>query len=295
MSLLPFVETFSAIVEKGSFTAAAEALNISKPVVSKQLTQLEKRLGVQLIQRTTRRLHLTEAGELFAGYAARILAEAREAEETLGEMQHEPRGRLRISVPESLALSLLPVALADYQIACPEVELDVSVSGRLVDLVDEGLDLVLRIGELQDSSLIARLLMRSRVVTCAAPAYLERRGTPMAPDDLRQHDCLVYGKRSRAGLWSYQVGNDTHVDVKVNGNFQSDSGSLLIHATLMGRGIFRGTEFVVKDAVREGRLKLILDEFAHAPTGLYAVYPHSRHVSAKVRSFVDFLVDAWLE
>lgn len=293
MSILPYLETFSAIVEKGSFTAAAEALNISKPVVSKQLTQLEKQLGVQLLQRTTRRMHLTQAGEVFASYASRILSEVSEAEQSVVLMQSEPQGKLRISAPESLALSLLPEALSSYQRSYPKVELDVSVSGRLVDLVDEGLDMVLRVGELKDSSLIARLLMPCHIVTCAAPGYLEKRGTPRYPNELVEHNCLVYSSNSRSDIWKYRDKKGKDVDVKVSGNYRSDAGSLLFSAALAGHGIFSGPEFVVAGALKDGKLVSILEEYAPTSTGLYAVYPYSRHVSTKVRSFVDLLVEVW--
>lgn len=293
MSILLYLETFSAIVERGSFTAAAEALGISKPVVSKQLTQLEKHLGVQLLQRTTRRLNLTQAGEVFAGYTSRILSEVREAEQSVVLMQSEPQGRLRISAPESLALSLLPDALLSYQRAFPKVELDVSVSGRLVDLVDEGLDVVLRVGELKDSSLIARLLMPCKIVTCAAPKYLKKHGAPRYPRELVGHNCLVYSMNSRSNTWTYRDKKGNDVDVKVNGDYRSDAGGLLLNAALSGHGIFVGPEFVVAEALRCGQLKTLLDQYAPATSGLYAVFPHNKHVSTKVRSFVDFLVEAW--
>ena len=177
MSILPYLETFSAVVEKGSFTAAAEALDISKPVVSKQVSQLEQHLGVQLLHRTTRRLHLTEAGEVFARYSQRIVAEAREAEQSVLPLQSEPQGTLRITAPASLALSLLPEVLLRFQQRFPKVELDVRISGHFVDLVKEGIDVALRVGELKDSSMIARRLMPCRFLVCASPDYWKKPST----------------------------------------------------------------------------------------------------------------------
>jgi len=167
MTILTYLDTFSAVIEHGSFTAAAQALGISKPVVSKQISLLEQQLGVQLLHRTTRRLHLTQAGEVFASYSVRIMSEVQEAEQSVSRLQSEPRGRLRISAPESLAMSLLPEVLPRFQQAFPKLELKVRITGRFVDLVEEGIDVALRVGTLDDSSLIARKLMPCSFHVCA--------------------------------------------------------------------------------------------------------------------------------
>jgi DNA-binding transcriptional LysR family regulator len=293
MSTLPYLETFATVVEKGSFTAAAEALGISKPVVSKQVSQLERHLGVQLLQRTTRHLHLTQAGEVFASYSHRILSDVREAEQSVLPLQSEPQGRLRITAPESLAMSLLPEALLSFQQHYPKVELDVRISGRFVDLVEEGIDVALRVGELEDSSLIARLLMPCRFYACASPDYLKKHGTPRHPDELSEHNCLVYSKSPRSDTWTFKDENGKDINIKAKGNLRSDAGSLLLGAALKGNGIFVGPTYMVANALDKGQLETVLDDYTSVTTGLYAVYPYSKLVSSKVRNFVDYLVEAW--
>lgn len=293
MSIVPYLETFATVVEKGSFTAAAEALGISKPVVSKQISRLERHLGVQLLQRTTRRLHLTQAGEVFASYSQRIMSDVREAEQSVLPMQTEPQGRLRISAPESLAMSLLPETLLTFQQHYPKVELDVRISGRFVDLVEEGIDVALRVGELEDSSLIARQLMPCRFHSCASPDYLKTQGTPQYPDELSEHNCLVYSQSPRSDTWTFKDKNGNDLSIKVKGNLRSDTGRLLLSAALKGNGIFIAPTYMVADALAEGKLESVLDDYSPASTALYVVYPYSKLVSSKVRTFVDYLVEAW--
>jgi len=293
MGILTYLETFAAVVDKGSFTAAAEALEISKPVVSKQVSSLEKHLGVQLLHRTTRRLHLTEAGEVFARYAQRIVAEAREAEQSVLPLQSDPQGTLRISAPESLAMSLLPEALLGFQRRFQKVELDVRISGHFVDLVEQGIDVALRVGALEDSSMIARRLMECRFHVCASPQYWERHGIPEHPNDLRNHNCLVYSQSPKAGTWSFKDKNGDVIGVKVNGNLRSGTGKLLLDAAINAQGVFLGPTYMVVHAVREAQLNPVLEDYYRPSTGLFAVYPHSKLVSSKVRAFVDYLVESW--
>ena len=295
MSVLPYLETFDAVVEKGSFTAAAEALTISKPVVSKQVSQLESYLGVQLLQRTTRRLHLTEAGELFARYAHNIVAEAREAEQSVLPLQSEPRGTLRIGASESLAMSLLPKALLSFQERFPKVALDLRVSGQFVDLVEEGIDVALRVGELDDSSLIARQLMPCRFHVAASPTYWQRAGTPEHPNDLSAHNCLIYSQSPKANSWIFTDNNGDNLTIKVKGNLRSDAGPVLLDAAVNGQGVFIGPTYMLADAMKAGRLESVLEAYYRPATGLYAVYPTSKMVSPKVRAFVDHLIEAWGE
>lgn len=293
MSILPYLETFAAVVDKGSFTAAAAALGVSKPVVSKQISQLEKYLGVQLLHRTTRRLHLTEAGDVFARYAQRIVAQAREAEQSVLPLQREPQGILRISAPESLAMSLLPETLLEFQRCFPKVGLDVRVSGRFVDLLEEGIDVALRVGELEDSSLIARRLMDCRFHVCAAPEYWKRHGAPAHPNELRRHNCLIYSQSPKADTWFFRDKNEEDIGVKVKGSLRSDAGKLLLDAALDGQGVLIGPTYMIAKAMREKRLEQVLEDFYRPATGLYAIYPHSKLVSSKVRAFIDYLAENW--
>ncbi|BDY05482.1 LysR family transcriptional regulator [Ferrimonas sp. YFM] len=291
MSILPYLETFSAVIEHGSFTAAAQALGISKPVVSKQVSALEQHLGVQLLQRTTRRLHLTQAGEMFASYSKRIMTEAYEAEQSVLPLQSEPQGRLRISAPESMAISLLSDVLPMFQRKYPKLELDISITGRFVDLVEEGIDLAIRVGTLEDSSLIARKLMPCRFHLCASTAYLDVHGRPIHPGDLVKHNCLIYSQGQHPNNWLFLDSEGKEFHVKVSGNLFSDTGHLLMNAALNNLGVFMAPTYMVKQALAEGQLESILDEFTPSGVGLYAVYPHTKLVSKKVRAFVDFLAD----
>ncbi|MES9862925.1 MAG: LysR substrate-binding domain-containing protein [Candidatus Thiodiazotropha sp. LLP2] len=293
MSVLPYFETFAAVVEKGSFTAAAEVLGVSKSVVSKQISHLERHLGVQLLQRTTRRLHLTQAGEVFSSYTQRIMSEVREAEQSVLPLQNEPQGRLRVSAPESLAMSLLPGVLLDFQQRFPQLELEIHITGRFIDLVEEGIDVALRVGELEDSSLVARLLMPCGFHACASPEYLKKHGYPAHPEELSKHNCLIYSQGPQSGGWFFKDKKGKEIHTKVEGNLRSDTGNLLMSAVLNGNGIFIAPTYMVASALKEGRLESILDDYAPATTGLYAVYPYSKLVSTKVRAFVDYLVEAW--
>ena len=293
MGILQYLETFSAVVENGSFTAAADALGVSKPVVSKQVSRLEQHLGVQLLHRTTRRLHLTQAGEVFAGYSHRIMSDVREAEQSVLPLQSEPQGRLRITAPESLAMSLLPEMLLGFQQRFPKIELDVRISGRLVDLIEEGIDVALRVGELEDSSLMARLLMPCSFHACASPDYLKKHGLPKHPDDLRTHNCLIYSQAPNPDHWYFKNEQGKSFNVKVEGNLRTDTGNLLMEAALNSKGIFIGPTYMVINALKEGRLKTVLDDYTPTTSGLYAVYPYSELVSTKVRAFVDYLAETW--
>ena len=293
MNILSYIETFAAVVEEGSFTAAAETLGMSKPVVSKQISQLEKHLGVQLLQRTTRRLHLTQAGEVFASYSQRIMSDVREAEQSVLPMHSEPQGRLRVSVPESLAMSLLPEMMLSFQQQYPKLELDIRVSGRFVDLVEEGIDIALRVGSLEDSSLIARLLMPCKFHVCMSPDYSRRHDIPKHPSDLVEHNCLVYSQSPKSDTWVFKERDGKDIKVKVKGNLRSDAGALLMDSALSGNGIFIGPTYMVANALSNGQLVTVLDDYCHDATGLYAVYPYSKLVSSKIRVFVDYLVQQW--
>ena len=293
MNILTYIETFAAVAEKGSFTAAADSLGMSKPVVSKQISQLEKHLGVQLLQRTTRRLHLTQAGEVFASYSKRIMSDVHEAEQSVFPMQSEPQGRLRISLPESIAISLLPKTLLSFQQLCPKLDLDISVSGRFIDLVEEGIDVAIRVGSLEDSTLIARLLMPCKFHVCISPNYSKRHSIPNHPNDLSEHNCLVYSQSPKSDTWIFKEKDGNNIKVKVKGNLRSDAGVLLMESALSGNGIFIGPTYMVANALSNGQLVTVLDDYCHEETGVYAVYPYSKLVSSKVRAFVDYLVQQW--
>lgn len=294
MSVLSYIEVFAAVISHGSFTAAAEALGISKPVASKQVSQLEQQLGVQLLHRTTRRLHLTEAGEVFARHAQNIVVESQEAVQSVLPLQSEPSGKLRITAPESLAISLLPDALSGFQQNYPRIELDLNISGGFVDLVEEGFDVGLRMGSMQDSSLIARRLMSCRFHICASPEYWKKFGKPIQPNDLKSHNCLVYSQSRKADSWLFRDEKSAEeIRVKVTGNLKSGAGNIILDAGLKGKGVFIAPSFMVASALKDQRLEQVLESYALSSTGLFAVYPYSKLVSRKVRVFIDYLQEAW--
>ena len=293
MAILTYLETFSAVVENGSFTAAAQALGVSKPVVSKHVSLLEQHLGVQLLHRTTRCLHLTQPGEVYASYCSRIMAEVQEAEQSVSALQREPQGILRISAPESLAMSLLLEVLSDFQETHPKLELDIRITGRFVDLVEEGFDVALRVGTLDDSSLIARRLMPCSFQICASPAYLDRHGRPQHPNELAKHNCLIYSQGQNTDTWFFTDSQGRRLNVKVKGNLHSETGGLLLNAAMNDLGLLMAPSFMVAASLQQGQLQTVLDKYSPTETGLYAVYPYSKRVSKKVRVFVDYLVAAW--
>ncbi len=291
MSSINYLRTFAAVVEHGSFTAAAQALNISKPVVSKQVSQLEKELGVQLMVRTTRTLHLTEAGDTFAQYATQIIKDLQEAEHAVMPMQSEPQGTLVVSAPQSLAYSFLPKILPQFQKRYPLIQLNVRITGRFVDLVEEGIDVALRVGKMEDSSLIARLIQTCQMQVCASPEYWKNQGKPSHPQELMQHNCLIYQPASNARNWPFKNPQGENISVKVNGNLQSDDGGLLLSAAKSGQGIFYVPSFLITEDLKSGVLEQALEEFSRKDTGLYALYPRTKHVPSKMRVFIDYLLE----
>lgn len=288
MDQLTGMAVFAKVVETGTFSAAARELGLSKGAVSKQVARLEDRLGARLLNRTTRRSSLTEVGSAFYERCRRIVAEAEEAELAVTRLHAEPRGTLRVNLPMSFGLLHVADALPDFMAAYPEIQLDVSLDDRVVDVVDEGYDMVIRITSLPDSSLIARRLAAFRVVTCASPDYWAEHGTPKHPKDLAGHTCLLYSYLSSLDEWRYH-GPDGPIDVKVNGPMKANNGDMLRAAAVAGLGIVRSPTFIVGRDLYEGRLKPVLMDYEETGRGIYAVYPHNRHLSAKVRAFVDFL------
>ncbi len=287
---LTAIEVFVRIVEEGSLSAAGERLGLSRAAVSKHLVALEDRLGVRLLNRTTRRSSLTEAGSIFHERARHILAELAEAEREAGRSGARPTGRLRLNAPMTFGTMHLAPAIPAYCAAHPAVTVDMTLNDRLVDLVDEGFDLAVRIGRLDDSSLVARRLALCRFIACAAPSYLAQRGRPATPEELADHTCLGYSYAPDGDVWEF-VGRDGPRRVRVSGPLRANNGEALAAAAAAGLGIVLSPTFIVSADLRAGRLVSILDDYTVAERGIFAVWPAGRHLSAKVRSFVDFLVE----
>ncbi len=293
MMTLNHMATFAAVVKQGSFTAAAQSLGLSKPVVSKQITQLEHSLGVRLLNRTTRRLHLTEAGEVFNTHCQNVVTQANIAEQAVAPLQKDPCGTLMVTAPQCLALSLFQDLLPNFQDRYPRITLDMNITGELVDLVEQGIDVALRIGELMDSSLMARRLGPFDFVICASPGYWQQAGYPEHPRDLLHHNCLLYSEKQAPNHWFFADSDGEQIKVSVSGNLLSDDALLLKSAALAGQGVMTGPTFMFEEELASGRLQPILTDYKPAKTSLYAVYPFSKNLSPKVRVFVDYLVEHW--
>jgi DNA-binding transcriptional LysR family regulator len=293
MDRLGEMTVFVRVVELRSFSAAAARLGMSKSAVSRRVTELEQRLGARLINRTTRKISLTEVGQAFHARCLQILADIEEAEGAASALGANPRGLLRVTGPVSFGTLHLAPAIPAFLARYPEIELELDLSDRFVDLVEDGYDVAVRIGRLRDSSLVARRLCAARRLTVASPDYLARRGTPQRPDDLAGHDCLLYTNAPLAEQWAYATAPDAAETrpVRVHGPLRSNNGDLLRDAAVAGRGIAVLPSFIVWREVEQGRLVPLLGSFETLPTVVHAAYPASRHLSSKVRVFVDFLAE----
>lgn len=287
---LSAMAVFAAIAEAGSLTVAAERLSLSKSAVSKQLSRLEERLGARLVNRNTRQVSLTEVGTVYFEFCARILEEAEAAEAAVANLQGAPRGRLRVNAPMSFGTMHLAQALTGFAKQYPEIVVDMELTDSFVDLVDSGFDVAVRISAMQDSTLIARQLAPARRMMVASPDYLARFGVPEHPRDLRDHNCLIYTLAPNPGTWTFQTDEGT-MPIQVSGTMRSNNGEVLREAAIAGIGILVDPTFITYRAIRDGRLVPVLTGFDLGQSGIHAVYPNRRHLSPKVRAFIDFLSD----
>src|SRR5689334_14425936 len=267
MDALTDIAVFVRVVERGSFTLAANDLALSRAVVSKYVSRLEERLGARLLHRTTRRLSLTEAGAALFEASRAAIERIEEAEGAVAQFQSEPRGRLRVSAPMSFGILHLGPAMAEFARAYPRVTLDVKLDDRFVNLVEEGVDVAVRIGALTDSSLVARRLATTSTVACAAPSYLAERGEPESPEDLASHDCLLYSYLATANVWRFTPPDGREIPVAVTGGFRINNGIVLAEAAAAGRGILMAPTFYVAPMLRDGRLKRILAAYSMPELG----------------------------
>ena len=281
---------FVRAVETGGFSAAARDMGLTPSALSKLVTRLEDRLGARLLQRTTRRLLLTAEGEAFYARARPILTAIDEAEAEVAEASASPRGLLRLHCGSAFGMHPLAPAIPRFQALHPEVELDITISDLPPGAMEEGIDLAIRIGPLDESSMVARRICNLERVICASPAYLERRGTPRTPDDLQQHNCLWMTSLPALRRWPFDTDDGIRV-VHVSGNVAANTAETVLQLAVAGVGITRLTDVIVGDAVRRGELVPILTDWHHVePVPLYATYPSGRNLSPKVRAMVDFLV-----
>ena len=283
------ITAFVKVVETGSFARAADRLDVSVSSVSRQVTELEAHLDARLLNRTTRRLSLTEAGRAFHERCVQLLADLEEAEATAGAGTAAPRGTLRISAGVTFGTAHLAPAAAAFMARHPQMRLDVELSDRVVDLVDEGFDAAVRIGAVGGQNLVGRRVGTSQLVCCAAPEYVARHGEPRSPDDLARHACLLYEYAPQRDQWSFGDRAGGERRVRVAGPVHANSGAFLAALAVAGVGIAYEPDFIVGADLAAGRLVPLLRGFPPAATPIHVVYPSRRHLSAKVRAFAEFL------
>ena len=282
---------FVRVVQEGGFTAAARSLELSKGAVSKMVNRLEARLGARLLNRTTRRLTLTEVGDAFYRRALPALAELEDAEREVAEHTGNPRGHLRISAPSFYGAEILSRHLAEFRQRFPDISLELRLENRLVDLVEERFDVAIRMSAPHDSSLVMRPLEDVPMRVCAAPDYLARHGTPGTPEDLRDHQCLLYLMVPRPHEWTFLDAGGRHYAVHVEGRLGTDDDHVLRRAAIDGLGILRMPELFLREAIARGELVPLWPDAAAPAVTLAAVYPSRRELPRKTRAFVDFIAE----
>jgi DNA-binding transcriptional LysR family regulator len=286
------IAVFVEVVDRGSFTAAAHSLALSKGAVSKYVSRLEQRLGARLLQRTTRRLTMTEEGAALYEGAARALEQLSDVEDTVMGLSGAPRGRLRVTAPVYFGSTFLVPTIERFLARYPDIQLELDLDNRMVDLVEERYDVAIRITTLASSSLVARRLAASGIVTVASPAYLEARGTPRIPQDLSKHNCLGYALESTPGEWQFRNADGENFSVRVRGNLVCNSDEILKQGAIDALGIARFPDIFVTDELASGKLVRVLENYALSPGSLYAVFPTRVNLAPKVRVFIDFLHDS---
>ena len=291
MDQLTSMSVFAEVVEARSFSGAARRLGLSKSAVSKHVSRLEDRMNVRLLNRTTRRLSLTEAGDAFFEHCTRVVAVAEEAEAAMTRLHTEPRGVIRLNAPMDFGRLHVAPMLPDFLARYTEVSLDMTLNDRLVDLVEEGYDLAIRVGRLRDSSFIARKLAPAQRAICASPDYFSRHRIPDQSTDLADHNCLTYSYAPAPNVWPLTGPDGRRLKVKVSGTLRTNNGGALREALLAGLGVALLPTFIVGADLRAGRLRQAMERFTGVEGGVYAIYPQGRHMPVKVRAFVDFLAE----
>ena len=290
MDRIDAMRTFVAVVNEGSFSKAATTTQLSPQLVSKYIAKLEEQLHTRLLNRTTRKVSVTEAGSQYFIHAQQILLSIDEMEAQLGGLQQLPKGILRISAPVSFALKHMAKLVTDFQSRYPSVTVDLQLSDRKVDIVEEGFDVALRIGQLESSSLIAKKIAPIRVVLCASPDYLNIHGTPKRLEDLEAHRYLHYSYMNidtKGQVFKYLKAKQ----LKESSVFRSNNGDVLVEAAIEGAGLVLQPTFIASKALNAGKLVIVLPEYEPTPIGLYAIYAHRKLLPHKIRCFIDFMAD----
>jgi DNA-binding transcriptional LysR family regulator len=290
MDKLTSLRAFVKVVESGSFAEAGRQLRLSRSAISKYIGELEQSLGVQLIVRTTRHASPTETGQRYFERAVAILGDLDAADQAVSQSQAAPRGLLRVNAPMSFGTMRLGPVVADFMAGYPELQLQIVLSDDLLDPVQDGFDVTLRIAELESSSLVARRIMPVERVICAAPAYLAQHGTPESPEDLRRHTSLTYGFLLTGNQWKLTGADGDHW-IQPAWTLCVNNAEVLRDVAIKGQGIALIPRFIAAQALASGELTAILSDYSAPPLALYAIYPPTRHLSVKVRLFIDFLVE----
>ncbi len=284
------MQVFVKVVEQGSFARAAERLEISTSAASRHVSDLETALDARLLQRTTRRLSLTESGQAYYERCVQLLADLDETERLVSSASAHPAGTIKLTCSIAFGVRHLAPAIGAFQALYPAVKFDCSLSDRFIDLVEEGLDLAIRIGTLTDTNLVARKIGETKLIVCAAPSYLQRHGTPKHPKDLSTHNCFTYEYVAQRNVWRFRdKDGGAEIQVPISGSVHANNGEMLSAVAAEGVGIVIEPDFIVAPLLASGRLVPLLDGFEPRRSGVYAVYPSRRHLSGKVRAFVDFL------
>jgi DNA-binding transcriptional LysR family regulator len=292
MDRVTSLTTFVGVVEAGGFSAAGRKLNMSTTMVSNHVQALEGRLGVRLLNRTTRKVSLTEEGELYYREAARILSDIEQLEQSIASRRAAPRGLVRVNATFGFGHRYIAPAISRFVRKYPEVRVQLQLTDKPINLIDEGYDVGIRFGRLEDASLIARPIARNRYRLVAAPSYLKRHGMPQHPSELARHDCLVIRENDAYGVWKFTHKSETET-VRVSGTLASNNGEVVRNWALEGHGIMLRSEWDLADLLRRGRLVELLPEWRGPDADVHAVFPQRLHLSAKVRVLIDFLVESF--
>jgi len=288
MDELKRIGVFTRVVETKSFSEAARQLGVAKSAVSKQIIQLEKEVGVRLLNRTTRSLSLTEAGEIFYRHSAEIINRTKIALSELREYQNQPTGTLRVSCPVSFGTQHLVPVIKEVRALYPLLKIDLLLEDRIINMVEEGVDLAIRIGWLQESNLVAKKVCETPVTVFASPEYLAQKGMPKTPQALQQHDWISLSLFSSPLTWEFEKKGKKH-SVQMHSQLKSNSVAAVIALAKSGQGISALSKFCLQEDIDKGLLLPLLTDYELEPSGIYAVYPHREHVPPKVRIFIDFL------
>ncbi len=292
MDKLTSMNVFVKVAKAGSFAAAARDLGISRAMATKHIMHLEKELHTRLFNRTTRSLSLTEAGEAYLERCQQVLLDVDEMEAAITHLQHEPRGILKICAPPVIGATQIAPALTDYMKEYPHIGVDMTLHGGHTDLIEEGFDIGIWLGQLTDTSLVARKLASSQLVVCASPDYLAQHGTPETPEELEEHSCLVNWAIAPRDKWLFK-GILGQMEIKVSGRMQANMADPIRIAAVNGLGIVMLPRYIVGRDIEKGKLQPLLEDYAIDPMPIHAVYPHRKYLSTKVRVFIEYL-QGWL-